>query len=139
MKIQAVYFLGVCRYPGTYIPSQSVPFPVNPCLQVQLKDPSLLVQSAFLSHGLESAEHSSISAVVRQNEQNFSINLWNAGLKSYPSIRTHFSFLIALFGINDFYGTLYLFTNTPAQFAPSPVNPCLQLQPYEPIVLMQSA
>ena len=43
------------------VPSQSVPFPVNPCLQLQLYEPSLLVQSAFSSHGLKSAEHSSIS------------------------------------------------------------------------------
>ena len=38
-----------------------MPFPVNPCLQVQLKEPSLLVQSAFSSQGVASAEHSSMS------------------------------------------------------------------------------
>ena len=48
-----------------HIPSQIVPFPVNPCRQIQEYDPLLLVQAAFESHGLESAEHSSISEDVR--------------------------------------------------------------------------
>ena len=39
------------------------PFPVNPCLQAHVKDPLVLVQSAFSSHGLGSAEHASISDV----------------------------------------------------------------------------
>ena len=37
---------------------------MNPCLQVQVKEPSLFVQSALLSHGLDSAEHSSTSVVI---------------------------------------------------------------------------
>ena len=48
------------------LPLQDVPFPVNPCLQEQLKEPSLLVHSAFSSHGLVSAEHSSISYEMEQ-------------------------------------------------------------------------
>jgi len=43
------------------LPTQTVPFPVNPSLQVQVKDPSLLKQLAFLSHGPPFFEHSSIS------------------------------------------------------------------------------
>ena len=37
------------------------PFPVNPCLQAHAYDPLVLMQAAFASHGLESAEHSSMS------------------------------------------------------------------------------
>ena len=43
------------------IPSQVLPSPVNPCLHVQLEEPSVLVQTAFSSQGLESGEHSLIS------------------------------------------------------------------------------
>ena len=48
---------------GLFIPLQTVPSPVNPCLQVQVEEPSVLVQSAFSSHGLESGAHSLISNV----------------------------------------------------------------------------
>ena len=43
------------------LPSQDVPFPENPCLQVQLYEPILLAHMAFLSQGFVSAEHSSMS------------------------------------------------------------------------------
>ena len=43
------------------IPSQVIPSPVNPCLQVHVKEPSVLAQSAFSSHAPVSSEHSSIS------------------------------------------------------------------------------
>lgn len=56
------------------VPSQVAPSPVNPCLQVQLYEPSLLVQLAFLSHGLDSAEHSSISD-EKQTINNFKVNI----------------------------------------------------------------
>lgn len=51
----------------TCIPLQTVPFPVNPCSQTQLKEPSVLMHWALTSHGLESAEHSSISAETKCN------------------------------------------------------------------------
>lgn len=43
-----------------YLPLQIVPFPVNPCLQVQMKELSVLTQSAFSSQGFD-VRHSSIS------------------------------------------------------------------------------
>ena len=46
-------------------PSQIEPFPVNPCLHVQLYEPSVLVQSAFSSQGLGSNEHSSKSGMMK--------------------------------------------------------------------------
>ena len=47
------------------VPAQFIPFPVNPCLQVQIKEPLVLTQSAFSSHGLE-VVHSSISGEKQQ-------------------------------------------------------------------------
>ena len=41
-------------------PSHDFPSPLNPSLQVQVYDPCVSLQSAFVSHGLPSA-HSSIS------------------------------------------------------------------------------
>ena len=43
------------------LPLQAMPFPVKPGSHMQLYDPSLLVHSAFSSHGMSSAAHSSIS------------------------------------------------------------------------------
>ncbi len=50
-----------------HLPTQTVPFPVNPSLQVQVYDPSLFKQSAFSSHGLPFLEHSSISKTKTDN------------------------------------------------------------------------
>ena len=47
------------------MPWQVVSSPVNPCLQAQLKEPSLLVQFAFSLHGLVSAKHLSISKEIK--------------------------------------------------------------------------
>ena len=58
------------------MPWQVVPSPVNPCLQAQLKEPSLLVQFAFLLHGLVSAKHSSISKEIKGNHYSCSIVSW---------------------------------------------------------------
>ena len=44
---------------------QIVPFPVKPCLQVQVKEPLVLAQSALSSHGSE-VTHSSISNEEQQ-------------------------------------------------------------------------
>lgn len=46
---------------NSYIPWQIIPSPVNPRLQVQFTEPSVLMQTAFPSHGLESGAHSLIS------------------------------------------------------------------------------
>ena len=54
------------------VPSQTVPFPVNPCTHVQTKNPSILRQSAFLSQGF--AEHSSMSKVkklIKKDQEHF--------------------------------------------------------------------
>lgn len=48
-----------------YLPLQVVPFPVNPCLQVQMKELSVLTQSAFSSQGFDD-RHSSISIKKQQ-------------------------------------------------------------------------
>ena len=46
----------------TLTPTQTArPSPANPCLQVQLNEPLLLVQSTFWLHGLGFREHSSKS------------------------------------------------------------------------------
>ena len=51
------------------IPLHVAPSPVNPCWHVQLYEPSVLMQSAFKSHGLASAEHSSISGERIKKQQ----------------------------------------------------------------------
>ena len=48
-----------------HLPLQVVPFPVNPCLQVQMKELSVLTQSAFSSQGFD-VRHSSISIKKQQ-------------------------------------------------------------------------
>ena len=48
-----------------------MPFPVNPCLQVQLNEPTLFTQSAFSLHKLESAKHSSISVIKQKFDRNY--------------------------------------------------------------------
>lgn len=53
------------RRPPKSLPEQSVPFPVNPSLQVQMYEPSLFKQSAFSSHGLPFVVHSSMSETNR--------------------------------------------------------------------------
>ena len=46
---------------NSYIPRQIFPSPVNPRLQVQFAEPSVLIQTAFSSHGLEPGAHSLMS------------------------------------------------------------------------------
>lgn len=50
------------------MPAQNVPFPINPRLHLQLKEPLLFAQSAFASHGLRSEEHSSISRGMKEKK-----------------------------------------------------------------------
>ena len=54
------------------LPSQYVPFPENPSLQVQVKLPALLLQVALPSHGVVS--HSSISKETNQVNESFGHN-----------------------------------------------------------------
>ena len=46
---------------NSYILRQIFPSPVNPRLQVQFAEPSVLIQTAFSSHGLEPGAHSLMS------------------------------------------------------------------------------
>lgn len=46
---------------NSYLPWQIIPSPVNPRLQVQFTEPSVLIQTAFSSHGFESGAHSLMS------------------------------------------------------------------------------
>ena len=69
--------VGAClRFCRTCVPLQTVPSPVNPCLQVQLYEPSLLAQSAFSSHGLVPKEHSSISKGDRRDVSRLSVEVF---------------------------------------------------------------
>jgi hypothetical protein len=49
-----------------YSPLHDVPFPLNPFLQGQLNDPSVLVQVAFLSQLCVFSEHSFISVEIEK-------------------------------------------------------------------------
>lgn len=51
------------------LPRQITPFPTKPSLQVQVNDPSLLKQSAFLSQGFPFFVHSSTSGTKYRIDQ----------------------------------------------------------------------
>ena len=57
------------------VPVHVDPSPVNPGLQTQMKEPSRLVQLAFLSHGWDSLEHSSISDMSQKDKIKAWINI----------------------------------------------------------------
>ena len=67
---------GCLKFYRICIPLQTVPSPVNPCLQLQLYEPSLLAQSAFSSHGLVPKEHSSISKGDRRDVERLSVKVF---------------------------------------------------------------
>ena len=53
------------KFKGHSIPVQFFPSPWKPILHVQLYDPSVFVQFAFMSHSLvDFSKHSSISAIA---------------------------------------------------------------------------
>lgn len=60
------------------LPTQTVPFPVNPSLQVQVYDPSLFKQSAFSLHGLPFFEHSSMSKTKLLVKRKISCQVYTA-------------------------------------------------------------
>ena len=63
------------RFTIVNIPVHVDPSPVNPGLQTQMKEPSRLVQLAFLSHGWDSLEHSSISDMNQKDKTKAWINI----------------------------------------------------------------
>ena len=58
--LQTIY----CKMSTWCLPSQVMPSPVNPFLQVQLYEPSVLLQLALSPHGPGSVKHSSKSGGI---------------------------------------------------------------------------
>ena len=69
------------------LPIHEVPFPVKPTLQVQKKDPSVLVQFEFRSQLSVDSEHSSMSI----NEKLVPIMFWEFPCIFLPSCRIYIS------------------------------------------------
>ena len=67
------------KYPSNCnLPTQTVPFPVNPSLQVQVYDPSVFKQSAFSLQGLPFFEHSSMSKTKLSVKQKIPCQVYTA-------------------------------------------------------------
>ena len=64
------------------IPVHVDPSPVNPGLQTQMKEPSRLVQLAFLSHGWDSLEHSLISDMSQKDKIKAWINILSEQIRN---------------------------------------------------------